>query len=390
MTNSIPKFIDGFSQLIAMPSVSSIDPLLDQSNKGVVELLANWLQDLDFKVELMPVSDKPEKLNLIAYRGTGKGGLVLSGHTDTVPFNGNSWQQDPFVLTEKENKLYGLGAADMKCFFPLIIDTIQQLDVKEFKQPLIILATADEESTMAGARVLSESGKTLGRHALIGEPTGLIPIYMHKGILLEIIKLSGQAGHASDPALGNSALEGMHAVINALMEWRSELQEMHQNNEFKVPVPTLNFGSIHGGDNPNRICAECELSLDLRLLPGMDIEQVRSDLRLRANQAIAGSGLLVDFNPIFGGVPSMKTDINSDIIKLAEKLSGHSSSTVAFGTEGPYLNSMGMDTVILGPGDIDQAHQANEYIAMERFTPMLDILSQMIGHFCIEGKSHVN
>jgi len=390
MTNSIPKFIDGFSQLIAMPSVSSIDPLLDQSNKGVVELLANWLQDLDFKVELMPVSDKPEKLNLIAYRGTGKGGLVLSGHTDTVPFNGNSWQQDPFVLTEKENKLYGLGAADMKCFFPLIIDTIQQLDVKEFKQPLIILATADEESTMAGARVLSESGKTLGRHALIGEPTGLIPIYMHKGILLEIIKLSGQAGHASDPALGNSALEGMHAVISALMEWRSELQEMHQNNEFKVPVPTLNFGSIHGGDNPNRICAECELSLDLRLLPGMDIEQVRSDLRLRANQAIAGSGLLVDFNPIFGGVPSMKTDINSDIIKLAEKLSGHSSSTVAFGTEGPYLNSMGMDTVILGPGDIDQAHQANEYIAMERFTPMLDILSQMIGHFCIEGKSHVN
>lgn len=390
MTNSIPKFIDGFSQLIAMPSVSSIDPLLDQSNKGVVELLANWLQDLDFKVELMPVSDKPEKLNLIAYRGTGKGGLVLSGHTDTVPFNGNSWQQDPFVLTEKENKLYGLGAADMKCFFPLIIDTIQQLDVKEFKQPLIILATADEESTMAGARVLSESGKTLGRHALIGEPTGLIPIYMHKGILLEIIKLSGQAGHASDPALGNSALEGMHAVISALMEWRNELQEMHQNNEFKVPVPTLNFGSIHGGDNPNRICAECELSLDLRLLPGMDIEQVRSDLRLRANQAIAGSGLLVDFNPIFGGVPSMKTDINSDIIKLAEKLSGHSSSTVAFGTEGPYLNSMGMDTVILGPGDIDQAHQANEYIAMERFTPMLDILSQMIGHFCIEGKSHVN
>ena len=390
MTNSIPKFIDGFSQLIAMPSVSSIDPLLDQSNKGVVELLANWLQDLDFKVELMPVSDKPEKLNLIAYRGTGKGGLVLSGHTDTVPFNGNSWQQDPFVLTEKENKLYGLGAADMKCFFPLIIDTIQQLDVKEFKQPLIILATADEESTMAGARVLSESGKTLGRHALIGEPTGLIPIYMHKGILLEIIKLSGQAGHASDPALGNSALEGMHAVISALMEWRSELQEMHQNNEFKVPVPTLNFGSIHGGDNPNRICAECELSLDLRLLPGMDIEQVRSDLRLRANQAIAGSGLLVDFNPVFGGVPSMKTDINSDIIKLAEKLSGHSSSTVAFGTEGPYLNSMGMDTVILGPGDIDQAHQANEYIAMERFTPMLEILSQMIGHFCIEGKSHVN
>ena len=390
MTNSIPKFIDSFSQLVAMPSVSSIDPLLDQSNKGVVELLANWLQDLDFKIELMPVSDKPEKLNLIAYQGTGEGGLVLSGHTDTVPYNEAAWHQDPFVLTEKENKLYGLGTSDMKCFFPLLIDTIQRLDTKKFKQPLILLATADEESTMAGARLLAESGKSLGRHALIGEPTGLIPVYMHKGILLEVITLKGHAGHASDPALGNSALEGMHAVISTLMEWRIELQGNYKNNEFKVPVPTLNFGSIHGGDNPNRICAECELSLDLRLLPGMDIEQVRSDLHDHVHQSISGSGLHVDFNPVFGGVPSMKTDINTDIIKLAEKLSGHASSTVAFGTEGPYLNSMGMDTVILGPGDIDQAHQANEFIAMERLTPMLDILSQMIGHFCIEGKSHVN
>lgn len=388
--NSIPKLIDSFSQLVATPSVSSIDPLFDQSNKAVIDLLADWLQSLGFNIELMKVSDQPEKLNLIAYKGAGNGGLVLSGHTDTVPFNENAWQQDPFVLTEKENKLYGLGTSDMKCFFSLVLEAIQKFDTEKFTQPLIILATSDEESNMAGARKLAESGKPLGRYALIGEPTGLVPINMHKGVMLETIRLSGRAGHASDPSLGNSALEGMHAVISALIDWRSELQKNYSDNEFKVPVPTMNFGSIHGGDNPNRICANCELSLDLRLLPGMEIEKVRSDLRQCVRNAINGSGLEIDFDQVFSGVPSMKTDSQSDIIKIAEKFSGESSRSVAFGTEAPYLNSMGMDTVILGPGDIEQAHQANEYIAMDRLDPMLEILEKMIGHFCINGKSHDN
>lgn len=388
--NSIPELIDSFSQLVATPSVSSIDPLLDQSNKAVIDLLAEWLQSLDFNIELMKVSDNPEKLNLIAYKGSGDGGLVLSGHTDTVPFNENAWQQDPFVLTEKENKLYGLGTSDMKCFFPLVLEAIQKFDTNRFSQPLIIIATSDEESNMAGARKLAESGKPLGRYALIGEPTGLVPINMHKGVMLETIRLSGRAGHASDPSLGNSALEGMHAVISALINWRTELQKNYTDNEFKVPVPTLNFGSIHGGDNPNRICANCELLLDLRLLPGMEIEKVRLDLRQCVRNAINGSGLGLEFDQVFSGVPSMKTDSQSDIIKIAEKLSGETSRSVAFGTEAPYLNSMGMDTVILGPGDIEQAHQANEYIAMDRLNPMLEFLEKMIGHFCINGKGHVN
>ena len=384
MKDAIPKLLDSFAELIAIPSVSSIDPKLDQSNRGVVELLANWLEDIGFNIELMQVSQNPDKLNLIACKGKGEGGLVLSGHTDTVPFNSNRWHQDPFLLMEKDNKLYGLGTSDMKCFFPLVMTVIQQLDINSFKQPLFILATADEESTMSGARALVDSKISLGRHALIGEPTGLRPVHMHKGVMMEVIKVTGQAGHASDPSLGSSALEGMHAVIDALIKWRQGLQEKFKNRDFKVPFPTLNFGSIHGGDNPNRICAECELTLDLRLLPDMDIEHTRSELKKQAQDAITGSDLAVDFHSVFSGVPGMQTNKNASIIKLAEKLSGHSSGSVAFGTEGPYLNSMGMETVIMGPGDIDQAHQANEYIAMERISPMLEILEKMIGHFCIE------
>lgn len=170
--NCAPELFESFAELIAIPSVSSIDPHLDQGNRKAIELLAGWLDDLGFRIELMPVSDNPEKLNLIACLGHGEGGLVLSGHMDTVPYDEGAWQQDPFVLTEKNNRFYGLGTSDMKCFFPLVMDTIRRLDVKKIHRPLFILATADEESTMAGALALVDSGRALGRHALIGEPTG--------------------------------------------------------------------------------------------------------------------------------------------------------------------------------------------------------------------------
>jgi acetylornithine deacetylase len=393
MSKQIPEMLESFSQLVAAPSVSSTDPQWDQSNRGVVDLLAAWLEDIGFKVEVIPVPAEPgsssseEKFNLIACLGggggEGEGGLVLSGHTDTVPFSADSWHQDPFKLTEKEGRIHGLGICDMKSFFPIVMEVAQQLNVREMKQPLYVLATADEESTMSGARALAGYGKSLGRHALIGEPTGLMPVYMHKGILMESIKIKGQAGHSSDPALGNSALEGMQSVMSAILQWREELQKQFQDARFSVPVPTINFGTIHGGDNPNRICAECELTLDLRLMPEMELDRIRADLRTLVSEAISGSGLSVEYASIFDGIPGFETGKNAEIIQIAEKLSGRESGTVAFGTEGPYLNAMGMDTVVLGPGDIEQAHQANEYLSLDRIPPMLDIVTNLVNHFCV-------
>ncbi len=395
MSKQIPEMLESFSQLVAAPSVSSTDPQWDQSNRGVVDLLAGWLEDIGFNVEIIPVPAEPgsssseEKFNLIAclYSGKeeGEGGLVLSGHTDTVPFSAESWRQDPFKLTENEGRLHGLGICDMKSFFPIVMQVAQQLNVRDLQQPLYVLATADEESTMSGARALAASGKSLGKYALIGEPTGLVPVYMHKGILMESIKIKGQAGHSSDPALGNSALEGMHTVISAIMDWRKELQKQFQDVRFSVPEPTINFGTIHGGDNPNRICADCELTIDLRLIPEMELEKIRAGLRTLVSESIAGSGLSVEYESIFDGIPGFETDINSEVIQVAEKLSGREPGTVAFGTEGPYLNTMGMETVILGPGDIDQAHQANEYLSLDRIPPMLDILTNMVDHFCLRS-----
>ena len=380
---TLPAFRESFAALVAAPSVSSIDPRHDQSNLPVVDLLANWFTDLGCAVETMPVNDRADKVNLVASLGTGGAGLVLSGHTDTVPYNESAWHQDPFRLTQRDERFYGLGTSDMKCFFPIVMQVLQSLDLKKIKRPIILLATCDEESTMAGAKALVDANRGLGRYALIGEPTGLKPVIMHKGVMIETISLKGQAGHASNPSLGNNAMEGMHEVMRTLLEWRGSLQEKFSNEKFNVPVPTLNFGSIHGGDSPNRICAECELKIDIRLLPRMQISEVRQQLRRTVTQALAGSGLTVEFDEVFPGTPPMETDPLSEIVTVAEKLTGHAAGTVNFGTEGPYLNSLGMDTVVLGPGDIDQAHQANEYIEQARIRPMQDLLKKMITHFCM-------
>ena len=380
---TLPAFKESFAKLIAAPTVSSIDPRHDQSNLPVVELLANWFADLGFSIETVPVAGRTDKVNLVASLGTGGGGLVLSGHTDTVPFTESAWYQDPFRLTEKDDRYYGLGTSDMKCFFSIVMQVLQALELKRPKRPIIMLATCDEECTMAGARALVDANTGLGRYALIGEPTGLKPVIMHKGVMIETITLKGQAGHASNPALGNSAMEGMYEVMKSLLHWRASLQERFSNDKFDVPVPTMNFGTIQGGDSPNRICAECELKVDLRVLPGMQVDEVREDLRRAVEQAVAGSGLSLEFDEVIPGMPPMETDPGSELVKVAEKLTGHAAGTVNFGTEGPYLNAMGMDTVVLGPGDIDQAHQANEYIEMKRIQPMQDLLGKMIAHFCV-------
>lgn len=380
---SLPPLPDMIGALVALPSVSSVSPEIDQSNTEVVDLLAGWLEDLGFQLEIQTVADPPRKTNLIATLGQGPTGLVLSGHTDTVPWDDTGWHSDPFTLTRRDDRLYGLGTADMKAFFALAIEAVRAVPASGLRRSLVLLATADEESSMSGARALADSGRDFGPYALIGEPTGLRPVRMHKGITMEAIRLTGQSGHSSDPSLGNSALDGMQLVLDELVAWRRELQRDHRNPLFRVPVPTLNLGHIHGGDNPNRICAHCELQIDLRPLPGMALEELRETLRQRVTHRLSDTGLKVEIEALIPGTPALDTPPDSPIVQAAERLTGHPAEAVAFGTEGPWFNRLGMQTVVLGPGDIDQAHQPNEYIATERLQPMTDLLQKLIREFCL-------
>ena len=382
-TSDIKSLIN---HLLSTPSISCTSTKIDQSNLPVIYLLADWFESLGFKCEIQTLAHDKNKANLIATLGKGNNGLVLAGHTDTVPLDEALWNIDPFKATEKDNRLYGLGSCDMKSFFAVIIEALKFFDLSKIKQPLIILATADEETSMSGAKAIAHHAKQLGLHharaAIIGEPTNMQPIRMHKGMLMESIQLTGHAGHSSDPSLGNNALEAMHTVIGELLIWRDELQSKYKNPLFEIPVPTMNFGHIHGGDNPNRICGSCELQIDIRPLPGMKLDDLRFEMKQRLKRVLQETGIQLKTVPLTDGFDAMDTDKNTEIVKLAEKMTHSESQIVAFGTEAPHYNAIGLETIVMGPGSINQAHQPDEYIEMKSLNPAIDITRKFIAHYC--------
>jgi acetylornithine deacetylase len=372
------------ASLVATPSVSSTDPARDQTNRGVADLVAEWGEAIGGKVEIWPVAGTEGKVNVcVRLGGEGPGGLLLSGHTDTVPWDEGAWQSDPFVLAERNDRLYGLGTSDMKSFLALSLEAASAYRASDMKEPLLILGTADEESTMSGARALADHGVRLARRAVIGEPTGLTCIRSHKGILIETIRLIGKSGHSSDPRLGVSALDGMQRVLERLVRFRERLAEEHRDESFDVPVPTLNLGRISGGDAPNRICARAQLDIDLRPVPGMDLEEVRSRLRNEVREALVESDLEIELESIFDGVPAFATDVDADLVKVTEELTGAASGVVAFGTEAPFLTTLGIETVVLGPGSIDVAHRPDEYLPMKDIPRTISMLRKLIDRYCV-------
>lgn len=381
---TLPKTLTMIEELIAQPTVSSTSLELDQSNHQIIHLLANWMESIGWQVDIIPVTE--HKANLVATLGCidQPDGLVLSGHSDTVPFDEQLWQSDPFTVKERDQRLYGLGCTDMKAFFALAIAAARDLTAKDLSKPLTLVATCDEESSMAGAKALLASGRKLGRYAVIGEPTDLRPVHMHKGIITESIRIEGQSGHSSDPSLGANALEAMHIVLSILLEWRNELQSKHQNPAFKIPYPTLNLGYIHGGDNPNRICGHCETQIDIRPIPGMELDELKSTLREKLEVSVKhNSKLVLTVHSLFDGLPAFCTPEQSEFLKTLENLLDTPAESVAFGTEAPYFNQMGMETVVIGPGSINQAHQANEYLDMRQIQPGIDLLQSLIKTYCM-------
>ncbi|MDB4976394.1 MAG: acetylornithine deacetylase [Myxococcaceae bacterium] len=376
------KRIERIARLVAQPSVSSSVPELDQSNRAVIDALADMLDCVGFQVEILPLPNAPHKANMIATFGRGSGGLVLAGHTDTVPFDPAQWTSDPFKLQLRDGKLYGLGAADMKAFLALAFEVAEGLDPDTLRAPLIVLATADEETTMDGARALVDLQRPKARHAIIGEPTDLRAVRAHKGHLVQQLRVVGRSGHSSDPRLGSNAIDGMTRVLAALMQLREELAGRYQDSSFELPMPTLNFGRIRGGDNANRICGECQLDLDVRLIPGMELDWVRDEISRVAIEALAGTGLLLEQHALDQGVPAYQLQAESELLRTVEALTGEGAHSVAFGTEAPYFAALGMDTMVYGPGSIEQAHRPDEFVRVERLEPTVKMLTAVVERLC--------
>nr|WP_222943014.1 acetylornithine deacetylase [Xenorhabdus sp. PB62.4] len=378
----LPPFIKLYHQLIAAPSISATDAELDQSNEVVINLLAEWLKEIGFSIEIQAVPETRGKFNLLATLGSGSGGLLLCGHTDTVPFDAGRWTQDPFTLTERDGKLYGLGTADMKGFFAFIIDALRDIDASKLSHPLYILATADEETSMAGARYFAANANIRPDFAIIGEPTSLQPIRAHKGHIAQSIRIEGKSGHSSDPARGVNAIDLIHESITRLIELRNTLQERYHNPAFVIPYPTMNFGHIHGGDAANRICACCELHMDIRPLPGLTLQ----DLNGLLNEALEpvkqrwpGRLNVTELHP---PIPGYECPTDHKLVGVIEKLLGTKADTVNYCTEAPFIQEL-CPTLVLGPGSIEQAHQPDEFLDMAFIEPTRKLLSQLVEHFCL-------
>lgn len=382
LNRNLPNFIQAMSQLIAQPSISSSQVSWDQSNETVINLLAAWFETLGFTITIQAVPNAKGKFNLLAKLGSGTGGLLLAGHSDTVPFDENRWLSDPLKVTDSDNKLFGLGSCDMKGFFAFILQACQSIKLSTLKKPLYVLATADEETTMAGARFFANSEIIKPDVAIIGEPTNLVPVVMHKGHMSHKISIKGQAGHSSRPASGVNAIEIMHYVISELLLLRESLKINFTNEAFDVPTPTINLGAIRGGDNANRICGHCELDIDMRSLPGMADQELVLWLS-KAMQPIAekhpGRLTISELDP---SSPSFQQMPESELVLTAEKLSGHNCCAVNYATEAPFIQQLGCQTIVMGPGSIEQAHQPNEYLAHSEIAKTEQLLTKVIQHYC--------
>lgn len=383
---SLPSFLHLYNELIATPTISSVtNEKLDYSNKPLLDKLATWFSDLGFKVDLQPVPNTRNKYNLLATYSHSEmeqcGGLLLSGHSDTVPFDEGQWHKDPFKLTEADNRLYGLGTADMKGFFAFILDALRDIELTKLSKPLYVLATADEEITMAGAVFFAKNTQLQPDCIIIGEPTSLIPIRAHKGFVSNVIKVIGRSGHSSDPEKGVNAIEVMHQVIAKLLQLKARLREQYQNSSFAVPYPTMNLGVIHGGDAANRICGCCELVLDIRPLPEMDIyalyDLIKETLAPVMQQWPDRISVAYEVEPI----PGYECAADNRALNMVEQLVNQSAQTVNYSTEAPYLNQLA-PAIVLGPGSIEQAHQPDEFVSLDFIKPTKVVLTNLINQFC--------
>ncbi|WP_348769460.1 acetylornithine deacetylase [Buchnera aphidicola] len=383
MKRKIPYFIEIFKSLIKIPTISSKKKAIDQSNKVFIDLLSNYFEELNFEIKIQNIPHT-NKFNMLSSCGVGKGGILFSGHTDTVDFDDNSWTKDPFKLTEKNSKLYGLGVVDMKGFFAFLLNVISSINIKKIKKPIYVLATANEETDMSGARYFVESTKFTNIKPdciIIGEPTSLKLIHAHKGHISYKIDIIGDTGHSSNPHCGVNSIEIAYEIIKNLIDFKKYLQQKYFHKDFSIAYPTMNFGSIKGGNTINRICSFCRITFEIRPIPQLKLEILELLLKEKLKKIKKKWPNRIFLKNLFFSVPAYEISKKHHITKKIEDLCEIKSNTVNYCTEAPFLKKIA-PTLILGPGSVEQAHYPDEYLHCSFIEPTQNILKKLIIKFC--------
>ena len=367
------------ARLVAFDSTSH------RSNLDLADFIAGYLDRPGVRIARNPSTDG-SKVNLVIAAGPedrSRRGLMLSGHMDVVPAGDSGWNSDPFTLTRVGDAFIARGACDMKGFVALAVNRFAATDPAGLARPLTLLFTYDEELGTLGARRLAETwsdAELLPRAAVIGEPTSLAAVRMHKGHLKIRVTIAGVPAHSAYPHLGRNAIEPAGPILTALAALEAELateRPLHGEHFSEVPFPTLNLGVIAGGTAINVVPERCTIELGVRLLPGMSSDAMVERVRRTVDRAVQAAVV-----EEIGDSPPMVLDESAEIYRhLAGCLGQRDTRAVSFTTDASWLQRMGVECVICGPGSIEAAHKPNEFLPAGEFGRAGDLLRALVSSY---------
>ncbi len=386
MSDSLDATIDILEQLVSHKSISG------EPTDGIVGYIVSYLSDQGIEASLS-YDDDGQRANVFATIGPDiEGGVVLSGHTDVVPVAGQNWSSDPFVLTKRENRLYGRGSVDMKGFIACVLGSVPLFKAAKLSKPIHLAFSYDEETGGFGMPVLLAS---MARHqihpniVIVGEPTQMGLITGHKGGYEMRTEITGHAVHSCDPTLGVNAISVAGQLITKIQQIGKRLAaNPFPDSPYHPPFSTLNVGMIEGGTASNATAGWCTFNWELRPMPGENDDEILAEINDYAH-----SELLPDMRAVhpetdiriitLARVPALDDRNATLAAEFVSRISGlNSRNVVSFGTDAGYFSNAGMSTVVFGPGDINRAHKADEYIEVDELVEGLQFLEKVSQHLC--------
>ncbi|SLJ85532.1 acetylornithine deacetylase [Psychrobacter sp. DAB_AL43B] len=382
--------IDWLTRLIAFDTVSR------HSNLALIEDVQRYCEQLGLTVDLT-FNNAKNKANLFMTVAAGKNadkvnnGLVLSGHTDVVPVDGQDWTSEPFSATIRGDKLYGRGACDMKgfiaCALTLLPKAVQLSNSGQLRRPLHLALSFDEEVGCLGAPLILADLKARGitpDYCIVGEPTNMAMVVAHKGIAVYRCRVHGKSAHSSLTAQGVNAISYASRLVGYVDELADELSQRLDNDAlFDVPYSTLSVGTIQGGTATNIVPNLCEFTFDYRNLPHMTQDDILAPIQAKVAELTAqmqarapetGIDLMQEES-----VPAMTDNDSGELQVLIAALTGDDKRhKVAYATEGGQFTNSGIPTIICGPGSIEQAHKADEYVALSEIERCDSFLQKLL------------
>ncbi|MFN0136783.1 MAG: acetylornithine deacetylase [Phycisphaerae bacterium] len=373
------------ARLVAFDSVSH------KPARPIIDFCADYLASAGCRIWRQDY-ENGAKANLLAIKGSGNAGtgLLMAGHVDVVPVGEPDWLSDPFTLTERGGRLYGRGTTDMKGFDALAINLLARADEPAHRHPLAVLLTSDEEVGTVGAQHFARGWKgelPLPQDCLVGEPTEMKIVRMHKGHLRIRLRATGKPAHGAYPHLGVNAIEIMAAATCEIARLGIEFRELRTDVSRympEAPSPVLNIGLIRGGTATNVVAETCELDFGMRLMPGHTtetgvgwvrgaLERLPAEMRGRIELTVVN-----DSPPMLCDESAPPNQVLMDVVGQRESIG------VSYATDASALQAIGLRCVVFGPGSISVAHKANESIEIAEWQRGREVVERVIQKMCIE------